>query len=230
MQIAIIGCSYSAYSHTYQEKNSWSYQLYQRFPQHTYYNYAKGGRSIDYSLWCLLDAKMNDIDFVIMNRTFPWRVGMLADVEYDDSVNKFFFVEHQHDKNFYTKELGGNDYWRSNNGTKITRTSLNSGTRIGKHDLLDQQAVSKHREDYVDKLYSNVDKLYNFKYFKLLEFMRNKPNLKDNVWAKIEQQFGRQDYFSRDKDDDHWTYEGNKWVLENYILDKQTIDILTKGK
>lgn len=230
MQIAIIGCSYSAYSHTHQEKNSWSYQLYQKFPQHTYYNYARGGRSIDYSLWCLLDAKMNNIDFVIMNRTYSWRAGMLADVTYDDSMNKFFFIEHQHDKNFYTKELGSNDYWRSNNGTKITKASPSGYKDIAKHDFLDQQAVSKHREDYVDKLYNNIDKLYNFKYFKLLEFMRNRPNLKDNVWARIEQQFGRQDYFSIAKDDDHWTYEGNKWILENYILDKQTIDILTKGK
>ena len=136
MKIAIIGCSYSAYSHTYQEKNSWSYQLYQKFPQHTYYNYAKGGRSIDYSLWCLLDAKINDVDFVFMNRTYAWRVGALADVTFDDSLNKFFFTEHKWDKNFYTKELGGNDYWRSHNGTKITKTSANGGTRIGKHDFL----------------------------------------------------------------------------------------------
>jgi hypothetical protein len=126
MKIAIIGCSFSAYLHTDQEKKSWSYQLYQKFPQHTYYNYAKGGRSIDYSLGCLLDAKMNDVDFVIMNRTFSWRVGTLTDVTFDDSLNKFFFIENQHDKNFYSKELGGNDYWRSNNGTKITKTSSNS--------------------------------------------------------------------------------------------------------
>jgi hypothetical protein len=229
MKIAIIGCSFSAYLHTDQEKKSWSYQLYQKFPQHTYYNYAKGGRSIDYSLWCLLDAKMNDVDFVIMNRTFPWRVGTLADVTFDDSLNKFFFIENQHDKNFYTKELGGNDYWRSNNGTKITKTSSNSGTRIGKHDFLDEQAVSLHREDYLDKLYSNIDKLYNFKYFKLLEFMINKPNLKDNVWAKIKEQFANTNHFQISEADNHWTYEGNKWVLENFILDKQTIDILTKG-
>lgn len=229
MQIAIIGCSYSAYAHTHQEKNSWSYQLYQKFPQHTYYNYAKGGRSIDYSLWCLLDAKMNDVDFVIMNRTFSWRVGTLADVTFNDSLNKFFFIENQIDKNFYTKELGGNDYWRSNNGTKNTRTSSNSGTRIGKHDFLNEQAVSLHREDYVNTLYNNIDKLYNFKYFKLLEFIRNKPTFGEDVWYKIGNAFGSENHFSMGPDDDHWTKDGNKWVLENFILDKETIDILTKG-
>lgn len=229
MKIAIIGCSLSAYQLQTKLKNNWAHQLYQKFPQHTYYVYARGGRSIDYSLWCLLDAKINDVDFVFMNRTYAWRVGSLADVTFDDSLNKFFFTEHEWDKNFYTKSLGGNEYWRSHDGTKIAKTSSNSGTRIGKHDFLDEQAVSLHREDYIDKLYSNIDKLYNFKYFKLLEFMKDKPNLKDNVWAKIKEKFGDDDYFSIDSNDRHWNKDGNKWVLENFILDKETIDILRKG-
>ena len=232
MKIAIIGCSFSAYQIETHLENNWAHQLYQKFPQHTYYVYAKGGRSIDYFQWCLLDAKMNNVDFVFMNRTFSWRVGALADATFDDSLNKFFFTEDELDKNFYYKELGGNEYWRSNRGTKITKVSPDSGERIGKHDFLDEQAVSLHREDYIDKLYSNIDKLYNFKYFKLLEFKPNNSdphNQNGNVWEKIKEKFGNKHHFNIDSSDTHWNKDGNKWVLENFILDEETIDILRKG-
>ena len=53
---------------------------------------------------------MNNVDFVFMNRTFPC-VGALADATFDDPLNKF--TEDELDKNFYFKELGGNEYWRS---------------------------------------------------------------------------------------------------------------------
>ena len=229
MKIAIIGCSFSAHEIEKHLERNWCHQLYLKFPQHTYYVYARGGRSIDYFQWCLLDAKMNNVDFVFMNRTFSWRVGALADVTFDDSLNKFFFREHELDKNFYFRELGGKEYWRSNGGIKITKVTPDSAKRIGKHDFLDEQAVSLHREDYIDKLYSNIDKLYNFKHFKLLEFMKRKPNRKDNVWAKIREKFGNKDYFAISPHDTHWNKDGNKWVLENFILDEETIDILRKG-
>ena len=84
-------------------------------------------------------------------------------------------------------------------------------------------------EDYIDKLYSNIDKLYNFKYFKLLEFMVDKPTQQDNVWEKLKEKFGNRHYFDIDSNDTHWNKDGNKWVLENFILDEETIDILRKG-
>ena len=59
--------------------------------------------------------------------------------------------------------------------------------------------------------------------------MKRKPNRKDNVWAKIKEKFGNKDYFSIDQTDTHWNKDGNKWVLENFILDEETIDILRKG-
>jgi len=27
-------------------------------------------------------------------------------------------------------------------------------------------------------------------------------------------------------DDDHWTFKGNQWVLDNFVLTKEVIDIL----
>ena len=127
MKIAIIGCSFSAYQIKTHLENNWAHQLYQKFPQHTYYVYAKGGRSIDYFQWCLLDAKMNNVDFVFMNRTFSWRVGALADATFDDSLNKFFFREREMDKNFY---------FRYNNSIKENIDKINQKNYFGKKILI----------------------------------------------------------------------------------------------
>ena len=78
MKIAFIGDSFSAYHQTGQQKNSWTYQLSQQFPQHEYLNYACGGRGYDYYQWALLDAKLyHDVDVIFINRTFSHRVGKL---------------------------------------------------------------------------------------------------------------------------------------------------------
>ena len=122
MKIAIIGCSYSSIE-TYDDYTiSWPYQLYKKYPQHDYYNYALGGRSIDYATWCLLDSKINDIDFVFVNRTYHPRVGVMQDVVDADDLNKFEFYERKVDDNFYQKYLLGSELWRSGGGTRLTKT------------------------------------------------------------------------------------------------------------
>jgi len=246
MKIAIIGCSYSAYSHTNVEKDSWSYQLYERFPQHTYYNYALGGRGIDYAQWCILDAKMNDVDFVFVNRTFYSRVSMLKDT--DEPFNEFGFDDTYVNENFILKYIRGNMLWRGTSQpgvgtTRETKPPNNEKPRNFVHNTLDELATSEHRNSWQKHLYNNIEKLYNFKHFRLLEFLRSEPN---NVWKMmIEAHGGDDEKIKRSgqnrhewlwtrgltlaQNDDHWNREGNKWVLENYILDKETIDILTKG-
>jgi|TARA_B100000073_G_scaffold339083_1_gene337022 hypothetical protein len=237
VKIAIIGCSYSSIE-TYDDYTiSWPYQLYKKYPQHDYYNYALGGRSIDYATWCLLDSKINDIDFVFVNRTYHPRVGVMQDVVDADDLNKFEFYERKVDDNFYQKYLLGSELWRSGGGTRLTRTptpfslskvhSPNAQERYAKH-WLDNVAVSEHRQSYVDQLYNNMHKLYNFKHFKLLEF--NRYHGTNDVWKKIKKEYGVETALSISDTDDHWTRDGNKWVLENFILDKETVDILEKGK
>lgn len=245
MKVAIIGCSYSAYSHTNVEKDSWSYQLYERFPHHTYYNYALGGRSIDYFQWCILDAKMNDVDFVFVNRTFYSRVGMLKDT-LDPELNKFQFDEEKINENFILKQIHGNTLWRGNNNSAVgeTRETNPPGNTLCVKTYtdhkLDELAVSEHRNSWQDHFYDNIEKLYNFKHFRLLEFLRSYEG--NNIWKMMSEAHGADSgqknignfLWNRGltiaPDDDHWNRAGNKWVLENYILDKETIDILTKGK
>ena len=73
-----------------------------------------------------------------------------------------------------------------------------------------------------------MHKLYNFKYFKLLEF--NRYHGSNNIWRKIRKEYGVETNSSNIDTNDHWTRDGNTWVLENFILDKETVDILEKGK
>jgi|TARA_Y100000287_G_scaffold64772_1_gene51103 hypothetical protein len=240
VKIAILGCSFSSIE-TYDDyTDSWAYQLYKKYPQHDYYNYALGGRSIDYSTWCLLDAKINDMDFVFINRTYYPRVGVMQDIEGVDDLNKFEFYQRKIDDNFYQKFLLGSELWRSGGGTRLTLTKTENSSPLSKvtsypnkqeryaTHWLDNMAISEHRQSYVDQLYNNMHKLYNFKYFKLLEF--NRYHGSNNIWRKIRKEYGVETNFSISDTNDHWTRDGNTWVLENFILDKETVDILEKGK
>ena len=71
LKVAFIGDSFSAYDQAGQQENSWTYLLSEKFPQHQYYNYAYGGRGYDYYQLCLLDAKIRNIDVIIIATCTP---------------------------------------------------------------------------------------------------------------------------------------------------------------
>ena len=77
LKVAFIGDSYASYVQKGQGKNSWTYLLAKHFPQHQYYNYAIGGRGYDFYQICLLDAKIRNIDVILINKTFSHRVSEL---------------------------------------------------------------------------------------------------------------------------------------------------------
>ena len=241
MKIGFLGCSYSSYSQKYVHENSWTYQISQRYPHHQYYNYAKGGQGIDHVQWCLLDAKEQEIDMIFLNTTYPSRVGYLVDklnndIPVDNATDEFIYETTKISDNFSLRELLSPWVWASHAEVGGTRTNIRYGRTF--QDVINVQAVSNVRQSYVRKFYENVSKLYNFKHFIVLNFVNEYlDNEKDSstVWHKIRTHWNAHTPnelynagITLSEDDDHWTYKGNEWVLDNFILTENVIDILEK--
>ena len=237
MKIAIVGCSFSAYRQKHVEKNHWSFQLSQRFPQHQYYNYALGGRGIDHAQWSLLDAFERGVDTVFFSTTYLHRVQYLIG---DDNL---CFDTEQVSDNYTLMDLNSKHIWSSNPPVvKMHPPHPSSDTLLNQSvPLVVEQATSEHRYDYIKKFYQNVEKMYNFENFFLLKFHKGSEAERylgnDNVWNKMADDLKQADYggsyfwkkgYVIGQDDDHWTLKGNKWVLENYILTPKVIDKLSQ--
>jgi hypothetical protein len=229
-KIGFLGCSYSAYNQKNVQENSWTYQLAEKFPQHQYYSYALGGRGVDYLQWCLLDAKEQDLDVIFVNTTYPSRVSYLVDSEW--ASNDFTFEDTKITENFKLREFSSSHIW-SSHGTIGNQEIYKP---LGKHfqGAINFQCTSENRNTYIKKFYKNIKNLYNFKHIILLNFVS--PDGHDDTTSVISQMW---DHFKVDNqtqayraglvlalDDDHWTFKGNQWVLNNFILNKETIDIL----
>ena len=226
-KVGFLGCSYSAYDQKSVQENSWTYQLAQKFPQHQYYNYALGGRGIDYLKWCLLDAKEQNIDIIFVNTTYPSRVGYLVDG--GSSLDNFTFVDTKITENFKLRQLESPHVW-ANHG--VLGHNKYSGRLF--QDAINLQSISENRNTYIKKFYKNITKLYNFKHIVMLNFVSEHKFMDENcVWYQIYKQFNAYNMETLYNagiilglDDDHWTFKGNQWVLDNFVLTKEVIDIL----
>ena len=236
LKIAFIGDSYSAYAQDGQYKEHWSYKLAQRFPQHHYYNYALGGRGVDYHQWCLLDAKQRGIDVVFINRSFNHRVAQLC------SDNEFKFIEDIIDDNYSTLSVSANTHiWYSIHSNNPVNTVPRHVFEKELSVALGDKSVSMTNQDHNDKWFNNVDQLYNFKHIIKLELL---PLVENSAQYQLKEAYNIQrKMFLKEEtieeillfyglilslEDDHWTPKANTWVLNNYILTQETIDILSK--
>jgi hypothetical protein len=236
MKIAFIGDSYQAYEQDATFKNSWTYQLALLYPQHQFLNYARGGRGYDYYQWCLLDAKQKGVDVVFVNRTFNHRVAILTDEENFEFFNKEILNGN------YTLVDPPSHYWTSAHQPGIN--SMHNKDRVplsikkAVYTTLQTISISSQKHDYNNKWFDTVHELYNFKHIIPLELLRlDKPNI--NATDKVCQAHGI-DPSNIEKgtmydagltvspDDDHWSLKAHTWVLNNYILTQETIDILSK--
>lgn len=241
MKIAFIGDSFSAYHQTGQQKNSWTYQLSQQFPQHEYHNYACGGRGYDYYQWSILDAKLqHDVDVIFVNRTFTHRVGKL----WGDSPFQFE-VEEQISDNYFTyapfKEIwysaGFHEKVNIMSSPKIIHP-MEKAYLFGMQD----ESSSKQKQHYNNLWFENMHELYNFKHIIKLELLwMGQP---DSATKRMYSAHGinRNGNMTRpeemaqvfkaglivSQEDDHWSKQGNMWALKHYILTEETLDILNK--
>ena len=236
-KIAFIGDSFSAYKQAGQFENHWSWKLAQKYPQHTYINYATGGIGHNYYQYALLDAKMNGVDIVFVSRTYNHRVGFLIN-DYEFKFNKEALTD-----NYTLACLQGDRYvyycGSSVSGAKhfLQRSStfLNLSKSLNQKivDILQNKSVSLTSQQYNDKWFDNIKDLYNFKHIIPLELMNI---IDDNAFKQMASAHGV-DNCEIDADmfnsglivsltDNHLSPKGNDWVLENYILTLDTIKIL----
>ena len=240
MKIAFIGDSYSAYRQDGQFENHWSWKLAQQFPQHQYYNYALGGRGVDYYQWAILDAKKREVDVVFINRTFNHRVAQ----QYGDA-DCTFDIEFNEADNYFSMTLPNFIWFTGHHASDPVHVIGGNNDHPIKSQIaasLRDRSISNQNQQYNDQWFDNVDQLYNFKHIIKLELMR--LPLLISAQDQLEEAHGiqRRKFLkegSREEillnaglilslEDDHWSSAANTWVLNNYILTQETIDILSK--
>lgn len=247
LKVAFIGDSFSAYVQTGQEMNSWTYLLAKHFPQHQYYNYAFGGRGYDFYQLCLLDAKIRNIDVILINKTFPHRVSEL----YGDDPHSFtattiddnYFTLYCENIVWYTPHV---DTIRLDSKQDISESSPLLSKVIppslfnSYNEVLRYKSVSEQNIDYNEKWYENMHSLYNFKHIVKLDLLRNSEDLGDSASKQLQKAFGidtekvlwepSNELFDKgltiSATDDHWSPLANQWVFDNYVLPR-VVDILS---
>lgn len=244
-KIAIIGCSYSEYDRPGARKDHWSYQLYLKYPQHNYINYAHGGRGPVYFQLCLLDAKKRGYDAVFINTTHDGRYSVLADhIDSNNPTFKFNINEISHGYSVASlpdnnKEGDFIELWDC-----ATRPEVRA---VGGMTGLQKKFMEIHRslilssdinQNMLHSWYETASELYNFEKVWMLDFRRTPPFLKEhqnirNVWNHLKIKFNVPSYLdlaSRGiimaEDDDHWTPEGHSIVLKDYILNEDVMKYL----
>ena len=251
LKIAFIGDSFSAYRQDGQFENHWSWKLAQQFPQHEYYNYALGGRGVDHHQWCLLDAKKRGVDVVFINRTFTHRVAQ----QYSDA-DCTFDIEFSEADNYFSMSVLHHIWFSGHQSNTLPIHVMGNNTF---HPIaaeitasLKDKAMSEQNQQYNDQWFNNVDQLYNFKHIIKLELM---PLVENSAQHQLHDahninrimfEAGESENFNKFSTafknqilldagliytltDDHWSAKANTWVLKNYILTKETIDILNNS-
>jgi|TARA_B110000495_G_C23033370_1_gene616182 hypothetical protein len=234
-KIAFIGDSFSAYKHTGQYKNHWSWKLAQQFPQYEYYNYGAGGVGADYCQWCMLDAKRREVDIVFINRTYLSRTSLLngdCDFEFNYEPISPLYSVLELDKLQHMWYSASNDFY-STMHDKGGPWSAKDEAHMG--IALRCKALSSMYQDHNMKWFDNVKNLYNFKHIIPLELIDDGTNDGSNAFAMMA---AAHNVHKRDTNalfhagltvsltDTHWSPYGNDWALENYILSEETVNIL----
>ena len=229
-KIAFIGCSYSAYEMAGAYKDSWSFKLSKRFPQHTYINYAKGGHGPDYFRHALLDAKIREVDCIFLTTTFAGRHGMWEDKPGNNHTCIFELEEISEN---YSRAFNDNHTWTSLGNYN------NHNRPMQKH--LHKVGLFETELDYNNNWYTHAHNLYNFEKFFTLDFRPGPPFLyyhkhDEDVWRTICRIVGvnsKSDLWKKNVclsyDDDHWTAKGHSLVLENYVLNEDVKNYLTQS-
>lgn len=211
-KVAFIGDSASSYIQPGQNTNHWSYLLAEKYPQHIYRNYGKGGTGPDFFQWALLDAKIWGATVIFLGNTYNGRSSVLIDSPgYEDSSN---FDWHTHDTpmdNYKHCLPGFSHVWASRGTPHLSVQGYKDPTQVPKmlqnfaEQYTDISGMSDTRDIYEQLWYENAEQLYDFEYFHFLDF------------NKIRKLVSGPEYEISDKDS-HWNKAGNIVVLEKYIF------------
>lgn len=201
-KIAFIGCSHlSCLDVPGQEYNNWTYLLHNKYPQHTYRNYSRGGQGIEGFQWALLDAKKWGADVVFLNRTYAGRWSMLTEIA---NISKFEY----HERTWTDKEDLTSDNWCESgpsfeliwgtaNDAKVQHSSSTTDDKAISHYMLDpimnklsknmdfwigQTAASDLRKSWEQEWYDNVEALYNFDNIFLIDWADTHDHVSSTTW------------------------------------------------
>ena len=184
MKVAFVGCShFAATEQPSQGLNNWTFRLAERFSQHTYRNYSMGGRGIEYYQYCLLDAKRWGADTVFINRTYPGRWSLLAQMTENPEITPDFeFTEREPLRAYrvdYREMLLSSEYmW----GTVNNLSTMPKGPVGGEWDTSYRTLaqIKQWSQAYIgggrDRImwerewYKNVVNLYNFRNIFLIDW------------------------------------------------------------
>ena len=155
-KVAFIGDSFSAYNQDGQFKNHWSWKLAQKFPKHEYFNYGLGGRGTNYYQWCLLDAKLREVDIIFISRTYNHRVGLLindCEFKFKETIisDNYMSLELMHDRHVWYSPISS--VWMStkqnlSKWAQQRNVTLDQAKNIG--NVLEEQSVSLTSQLYND--------------------------------------------------------------------------------
>lgn len=253
MRIAIIGCSQSDQSYSrYDEENItvWPGLLAEKFPQHTYRDYAACGKGKDFFELCLLDAKMWGADTVILQTSFLGRHCLM----FDDFINtitrkevfKFNEVKSSQYPDYSRMEFPVPHITSSSGSSGVhgcDTENVNKAFKVNTEQfsilLRSLISTSNANHTYQDAWYRNVSELYNFKHVFVMDFTNggNDPSENySNISDISMQQFMRKktnktlDSEAREivciQNDGHYNQLGHSYVLEYLLTDKVT-NVLT---
>ena len=241
-KIAFIGCSYSSYDDGVENLgDSWTYQLYQKFPQHSYRNYARGGRGPDYFSWAILDAKLWGADIIFVSSSHAARGAILID-GISPYTTKLEWEANLISENYYDMNLQTPHIWCSAASKSIQKTESNKDIEQLAKLLTDYSLASDQKLSYETTWYQQLPRLYNFEHIFVLNFTKwvsygQISNIQTmSVWEMLGE-FSNCGPYHNDclaaagicisEDNDHWTYYGHNLVLNHYVLTKEVLDALT---
>jgi hypothetical protein len=202
-KIAFIGDSHFSPEDHFNEESgvpsNWTWQLSQRFPQHTYYNYSRGGQSIEYFQRALVDAKKRGCDIVFLVKTHTGR--MFVDWEpieerkpptYTWKETNYIFNDQETNYNVMNPEFQGfwlvpgeHDYFGhgidldfDKNLPNVVKFAESYRTYI---------APSASRKEWEMAWYNSAPDVYNFENLFLVNWKFNKKNnhSEDEVYSNL---------------------------------------------
>lgn len=247
-KIAFIGCSHLAtHDQPTQQKNNWTYQLYQKYPHHQYRSYALGGQGIEQFQWHLLDAKKWGADIVFMNRTYLGRWAMLTQAE-GNLCGEFEYVSNEKfEEDNWSEMLAMYEcYWGTiKDDIRYKRAAPPAPQQIYYDDsdariLCDKlnthqpywrlHSGSQTRLKWELEWYSNIERLYNFDNLFLLDWAAGSHQVPKEYADKHNYKLGPDPYeeIEDGKTIEHYSiYTSTTWDMpvEDWFYKKYKLNI-----
>jgi len=241
-KIAFIGCSHFSAFETGagQGKDSWTWQLAEKFPHHLYRNYSIGGRGLEYFQWCIMDAKKWGANIVFVNKTYTGRWGLLGQFD-ENAPSEFVWDLHVIDSKWSEVYLKSAHVWGSQGSNHVNGNLapyLKRSVETALDVVTEVSIANELRKSYEYEWYKIAPSMYNFDDFFLVhwapdneDYPESLSNFSDTtvvdmLRAEVGCNHEHELYpygITLAEDDNHLTHKGHKLVLDKYILSSEKV-------